>query len=526
MRALRLTAWQKFAALGAVLGCVYLAPVGDAKAAAYFALIVSTVATLWRRRQEFADHRRRGWTLIAIGMSSSLVANTFYVIYYLRYGVLAPPPSVADLFQLTGLACVGVGMHKLLPREAVRRRSVDALDAAIVTIGVAVILFVTVLDGIVTDGSKTVIARTILLMYPAFDLVLMHLLARRLDAIRFRNPSELALLAGLGGLLFSDIAYTALFANGTYVAGGLADVGWLGWHIALGVAVLHPSAASAGEAQVETSRTPTPGRIGVIAATWLACAAPLAWPSVRSDRDAAIVALLGLATIFLLSLARLYRVGQHVQDRMTELGTLAAHELQTPMTTVLGVLNTLGRYPMLPLETRIELVELAERQATRLAKLTTDLAVLARVDLVTGASERFAVRAAVEEALLDLDVDERSRVVLEMGREVQVHGSRERLKHSIRNLLVDSLGRAATDATIQLSVSQLGGVASVRVRTAKPMRFASADVIAAAIPDQVRGLGVGVTIAGSLVRAMGGQLRLERHADGGGSATVVLPLAY
>ena len=521
--AFRPAAWQVWLACAVVLSAVHIAPLGDVKAVGIFGLTAGSMVALWRHRDS-EGRRRSAWRWVGAGVTCSLISNIYYIVYWLDHGTLALPPSPADLFALAHLALVGVGITRLMPRRAFKGRSVDALDALIGTVATAVLVYVWTLDSFVHDDTRSVAARVLLLVYPAADLGLLYLLARRLDVARHRNLSERLLLGALVGLLCSDIAYTLQLGQGTYVAGGWADIGWLAWFGLIGVAVLHPSAANAGELRVEPARTPTRARMAVATLLWAALAATAVSGTARHDLDSFLIVIAGMSVMFVLCLVRLYRVGQQVQYRMDELGMLAAHELQTPTTVMLGTLDTLERRPDLPDTLRAELVTLAARQARRLAQVATDLAALARIELNGGANKTIAVADVLELATLELDPAVRRRVHITMDGAVQAHADFERLQHALRNLLATALSRGDGESDVELSAEVAGGRVYVRVREAVACH-ASADLLHSALPQQSRGLSAGATVADSLVRSMGGNLRLARGRDGRSEATITLPAA-
>nr|BFE60506.1 ATP-binding protein [Dactylosporangium thailandense] len=200
----------------------------------------------------------------------------------------------------------------------------------------------------------------------------------------------------------------------------------------------------------------------------------------------------------------------------------ASHELRSPLSTVLAGLDLLGDGPH---------VVRMRRESDRMARLISDLLLLARVD-------EKGLRLRREDVDLDdLVYLERERLIAERpglrvtarSAPVRVSGDPHHLQRVLRNLL-DNAARHAREA-VEVTVEAHDGTAEITVSDDGPGiapadrdrvfdRFVRLD------EDRSRtggGTGLGLPIARDIVTAHGGTLTIEESAAGGALLRLKLP---
>ncbi|MDP9253129.1 MAG: ATP-binding protein [Chloroflexota bacterium] len=237
-------------------------------------------------------------------------------------------------------------------------------------------------------------------------------------------------------------------------------------------------------------------------------------------------------------------------DRLkTQFLSMASHELRTPLTAVSGFMQ-LARRRMSRLsgETDVppplreeaqkadETLELANRQAKKLARLIDELVDVSRLQ-----QGRVEMRLA-EIELTDIvrEVAERMRI-LSTGHEIEtkiegaapIVADRDRIEQVLENLVGNAIKYSPGGSRIQLSLRVNGANAIVSVRDegigVAPdelekifgLFYRSPDPRA----DHVGGLGLGLYISREIVSRHHGRLWAERNAEAGTSFHVTLPLA-
>ncbi len=165
-----------------------------------------------------------------------------------------PVPSPADMTHLAGYAAVLAGYAAVLagmaslawPRGS--GRDVDALiDTTIASLAVGLVAWVFL---IVPSVEQTVgpdaVGIVVALDYPLMDVALGVVLVGLLMGPQ-RSPAVHLLLLALAAFLVSDMLHVRFMADGSYVSGGLPDLGWFVAFVVWGSAGLHPTARMMGE---------------------------------------------------------------------------------------------------------------------------------------------------------------------------------------------------------------------------------------------------------------------------------------
>lgn len=209
-----------------------------------------------------------------------------------------------------------------------------------------------------------------------------------------------------------------------------------------------------------------------------------------------------------------------------------AHDLRTPLTVLQGDLEALedGLLPCTPEHLRrlqeevrllgrlvedLRLLTLAESRALRLEVRPTD-----SLDLARAVLEAHAPRAAAKGVSLGLQ-----------GSAPPLLADPEALRRILHNLLDNALRHTPEGGRVEVALGEEGPWVRIAVRDTGPgfkpgeeakvfQRFYRGD------PARTRGgSGLGLSIARSLVEAMGGRIQAENHPAGGALFTLWLPKA-
>lgn len=171
---------------------------------------------------------QKAWMILAFAM----VADTFGEAAWMVIEVVLhqnPFPSVADLgyhifYPLAFVAII------LLPENPVsRRESLKIfLDAGIAIIVFILIFWTFILAPIVASSDGTTFELVVSVAYPIMDVLLfialIELIYRKISS---PETAPLVLLAlGMIAVLVVDMLFAIQIQQGTYVSGGLMDIGW------------------------------------------------------------------------------------------------------------------------------------------------------------------------------------------------------------------------------------------------------------------------------------------------------------
>lgn len=208
----------------------------------------------------------------------------------------------------------------------------------------------------------------------------------------------------------------------------------------------------------------------------------------------------------------------------------ASHELRSPLTTIVGVLD-MARTRHEPIDAATT-AELLLPEALRLQRLVDDLLLLARAD------ERGLSVRAVDVDVDDLVLDEVARLrqsnrveVTARVRPMRIRGDADAFARALRNLTDNAVRHAVSrigiDMTVQarracITVGDDGPGIPAAHRARVLDRFVRLDA------DRGRtrgGTGLGLAIVGEIVAAHGGELSLGRSPLGGLEARITVPAA-
>jgi two-component system CheB/CheR fusion protein len=254
------------------------------------------------------------------------------------------------------------------------------------------------------------------------------------------------------------------------------------------------------------------------------------------DRSREIVGVIGVSrdvTAQQLSEERI----QEAMRRRDEFLAMLSHELRNPLAAVVTA-TELIKGDHTP-EEQPQLIEVLDRQSQQMARLLDDLLDASRVtqNKIELKQEQVDLRSVVEEACAAarpmMDARNLGFSLVVDARPLQVNGDASRLQQVCMNLLTNAAKYTPSGGHVYLEAASEDGHAVVRVRDdgmgiAPTMLESIFELFVQSSRTLERahgGIGVGLTLARSLVALHGGTLTAESPGEGQGSTFVVrLPL--
>jgi signal transduction histidine kinase len=239
--------------------------------------------------------------------------------------------------------------------------------------------------------------------------------------------------------------------------------------------------------------------------------------------------------------ARLYRESQEAVRARSEFLSVASHELNTPLTSLMLALQRLRRVAS-PSARALDpaaferALALTCRQGTRLSRLVGDLLDVSRIEgqgQLPLQPERVELGALVGEVLERFEGDvARANCSVSMQSDSSIVGEwdRSHIDRIVTNLLSNAI-KFGLGKPIEITVTAAAGVARLEVRDhglgIEPEQIARifGRFERAASARHYAGLGLGLYITRKLVEAHGGSIRCESQPEVGSTFIVELPCA-
>lgn len=399
-----------------------------------------------RRARRLEGSERRPWLLIGSGfMIATGGVLIVGIIDAVTGGVNAFGP--ADLLFFAGYVVTLAGLAALPQASgSALRRSRVAIDGLIGALSLGALLWVVVLSGLNERlAAVPPWERAIATLYPFLDLaviVALMVVAVRRSAFQF-DLRILLLSAAVGAQALGDITFLESGVGRSFEEAEPVFAFFLIASIfllAMSQIVDRPPAPR----ELPEQKPPAWAIMGpyVSAAVMLV----LLITSVRTDAFDAntrvlFVATLGVGALVVIRQGMAIRENRIAVDR--ERGTLISsisHELRTPLTSMVGFLEILDEDDHLDADARHEMIGIVAHQANYMARIVSDLVMLAR-----GSPESIRLREVpvnvgdqIQAAIRSIDIETAS-VAIEAQEDLVATVDPDRLQQVLVNLLSNSV---------------------------------------------------------------------------------------
>ena len=230
---------------------------------ALFAVLCSAFAA--RRAQ---GDERHAWRWIGAGCASFLLGQLVWNYYELLRNVRPPYPSLADLGFLGIYPCFIVAVQDLLRLQPHRRPDPEvALDAGLVTFTAAALAYELLLAPIL-QTHEAVLPLAASLAWACGGVAVLWVILRQMVRRRgFPLGTGGLLTVGLVVFCATNLLYARVSLQGTFVSGGILDLGWdAGLLLIAAAAALAPEYRARSESAEQGLSSDTTRAIAVLVA--------------------------------------------------------------------------------------------------------------------------------------------------------------------------------------------------------------------------------------------------------------------
>jgi len=230
--------------------------------------------------------------------------------------------------------------------------------------------------------------------------------------------------------------------------------------------------------------------------------------------------------------AEMTRRLEEVAQMKTDFVSTVSHELRSPLTSIIGSLDTVNRPELAPPEpTSQQLLLSARRQAGRLQRLIEDLLVVSRIDrgAIPVHPEIVEIKGMFDEVNRVVSIEPKTTVEPE---NLAVYADRDHFSRILINL-VENAAKYAPDSPVELYAWQKNERAMVAVvdhgpgipENARESIFERFTQLDQSDTRSKGGTGLGLSIVKSLTEVMQGSVRVEATEGGGATFVIELPAA-
>jgi two-component system sensor histidine kinase VanS len=224
------------------------------------------------------------------------------------------------------------------------------------------------------------------------------------------------------------------------------------------------------------------------------------------------------------------------EQRKNDLVMYLAHDIKTPLTSVIGYLSLLDESPDMPAEQKAKFVNITLEKANRLEKLVDEFFEITRynfqtVTLSKESIDLYYMLAQMTDEFYPLLAAKGEMAVLHVPEDMTVYGDPDKLARVFNNVLKNAVAYSPDNSVIDITATVSGDTASIVFTNAGSI---SKDKLTAIFDkfyrlDSARssdsgGAGLGLAIAKEIVISQGGRIYAD-SGDGQTSFTVELPAA-
>ena len=224
---------------------------------------------------------------------------------------------------------------------------------------------------------------------------------------------------------------------------------------------------------------------------------------------------------------------QAAEHQLRQFVADASHELRTPLSTVAGVLELHQSGALVAGPALEDALRRASQETKRMARLVSDLLLLAQLDQGRPLEEQpVDLAALVADAAFDASVSDPARqITTDLAADAVVVGDEHRLQQVVSNLVANALAHTPPDAVISLTVTGSDDFCVLEVGDDGPGMTAEQashvfDRFYRCDDGRSRthgGSGLGLSIVASIIEAHGGGVSVETAPGQGARFRVVLP---
>ena len=224
------------------------------------------------------------------------------------------------------------------------------------------------------------------------------------------------------------------------------------------------------------------------------------------------------------------------EQRKNDVVMYLAHDIKTPLTSVIGYLSLLDEAPDMPFEQKAKYINITLEKANRLEKLVDEFFEIARYNFQADALAKtqidlYYMLAQMTDEFYPALAAKGKKTALNVAEDFTIYGDPDKLARVFNNILKNAIAYSEDNSVIDITAKVSGNIVSVIFTNAGSVPkdklaaiFEKFYRLDSARSSDTGGTGLGLAIAKEIAAAHGGQI----YADSDGKQTtftVELPAA-
>ena len=209
------------------------------------------------------------------------------------------------------------------------------------------------------------------------------------------------------------------------------------------------------------------------------------------------------------------------EQRKSDLVMYLAHDLKTPLTSIIGYLSLLNEAPEMPIEQRAKYLRITLEKANRLEKLINEFFEITRynlhgITLETREVDLHYMLIQMADEIYPYLAASGKRATIRAAQELTVVGDPDRLARVFNNILKNAIAYGEPDSVIEISADAFDNRVELRFQNVGNISQQKLDQIFEKFYrlDEARssdtgGAGLGLAIAKEIVTLHGGEIKAE-----------------
>ncbi len=212
---------------------------------------------------------------------------------------------------------------------------------------------------------------------------------------------------------------------------------------------------------------------------------------------------------------------QAAEQRKNDLVVYLAHDIKTPLTTVIGYLSLINEAPEMPAEQRAKYVDIALKKACRLETLINDFFEITRYNFQSVPLHRENINLCymmvqIADEMYPQLVGSEKKIEISVGEDILIYGDSQQLARVFNNILKNAIAYSDDNSSINITAETESDKTILYFENQGTIPkdqlssiFEKFYRLDAARSSATGGAGLGLAIAKDIITLHGGTIRVE-----------------